>query len=84
MNIEKHLIEICPFRLGQSVRIKPDPFGGWQNDWTGYTMVIVGMRWEYQRGEGKINIELASDSEIERGFGATDGFSVDDLEPVVV
>jgi hypothetical protein len=44
--------------------------------------VITGIRWEYQRANVQLSIELATDDEIERGYGATDDFRVDDLEPV--
>lgn len=79
MNIMNHMHDIVPFRIGQKVRIKPDPFRDkyWSGEW-----VVVGIVWEYQKGNGSVNIWIASHHDIEHGFGATDGFSVDDLEPV--
>lgn len=77
--IERHLIDICPFRLGQRVRVNDKYI--YHNEWHG-VFVITGMRWEYQKANGQINIEIASDDEIERGYGSTDGFSPNDLEPI--
>ena len=77
--MEKHLMEISPFRLGSRVRVAPSfkYSGEWKS-----VYVVTGLRWEYQKGPD-INIEIAGDDDIERGCGATDGFRVADLEPVI-
>ena|ERR1700723_3412349 len=81
MDIQRHLVDICPFRVGQRVTVKPG--NGWRMDWIGGEWVIVGITWEYQRGDGRLNIAIASDDEIEHGHGASDGFRPDDLLPVM-
>lgn len=80
VSILKHLMDVCPFRVGQTVRVRQGS-DAWRSDWRG-VYVITGIRWEYQRANGQLSIELATDDEIERGYGATDDFRVDDLEPV--
>lgn len=77
MDIMKQMHEVVPFRIGSRVRV-----GGsyklWR-DWPG-VYVVTGLNWDYQRGQ-KINVTIASDLEIQAGHVATDGWSVDDLEP---
>jgi len=82
MEIQRHMHEICPFRVGQRVTVKPG--NGWLMDWVKGEWVVVGIQWEYQCGDGRVNIAIASDDEIEHGHGATDGFRPDDLMPVVI
>jgi len=73
--IEKQMVEICPFRIGQRVEVSPKC--KYADEWRG-VYVIVGMRWEYQRS-AEINIEIASDEDIQRSYGSTDGFRPADL-----
>ncbi|ARQ95390.1 hypothetical protein [Bradyrhizobium phage BDU-MI-1] len=75
----RQMIQICPFRMGSRVRVRPEAKYG--ADWPG-EYVIVSMVWEYQHTH-EINIGIASDEEIRKGYGYTDGFNVDDLEPVL-
>ena len=45
--------------------------------------VVVSLTREYQAGAGhSINVGIASDEDIIERCGRTDGFSVDDFEPV--
>lgn len=78
-NIEKLMHDICPFRIGQRVRVSPNyKF----EEWLDGVFVVVSLDWEYQKGDGHpINIGIASDDEITARLGATDGFSPDDLIP---
>ncbi len=72
--------EDCPFRLGQRVSVNPaSQYGG---DWPG-VYIVTGVRWDYQRGATgrEINISIASEDEIVRRDGDTDGWSPDDLSP---
>jgi|KBSMisStandDraft_5_1062788.scaffolds.fasta_scaffold6421170_1 hypothetical protein len=70
--------DICPWKIGDTVVVKRSH--QYADDFRG-VWIITGMRWEYQRGDGKINIEIASENEILHGHGATDCWSVDDFEP---
>ena len=76
MHIPDNLPDVlCEFRVGQRVQVTID-----RSDWPGL-WIITGIRWEYQRGEHKINIEIASEDEIQHGMGATDGWNPSDLAP---
>lgn len=78
MGIQNFMHDIVPFRIGSKVKVSPNyKFAG---DWPG-TYIVVGLEWKYQRGDGLINISIASDEEIEHGHGSTDGWTVDDLLP---
>ena len=79
MDLMKHMHELVPFRIGHAVKI--NPAFRYADDWKG-TFVVVGLQWDYQKGDGTgINISIASDEEIEGRYGWTDGFTVDDLLP---
>lgn len=80
MDFQRHMVDICPFRVGQRVTVKPG--AGWRTDWINGEWIIVGIRWDYQRGDGRIDITIASDDEIAHGRGASDGFRPVDLLPV--
>lgn len=70
---------IVPYRIGSRVRVSQ----GYRfaADWPG-TYIIVGMTWEYQRGDGYgINIAIASEDEIVSRLGSTDGWKPEDLLP---
>ena len=71
----------CPFRIGSRVTIKPS--NKYAADWRGnYAVVMV--EWTYNKGAGHgINIGIASDEEINRRSGWTDGWSPDDLLPAI-
>lgn len=66
--------------VGATVRVKPGP-GDWRSDWRG-EYVVVGIAWEYQTPGDRLNIAIASEDEIARGYGSTDGFRVEDLEVI--
>jgi hypothetical protein len=75
----RQMIEICPFRVGHRVTLRPDY--KYAIDWPG-EYVIVSLTWEYSKGAGHgINVGIASDREIVKRYGYTDGFSVDDFLP---
>lgn len=78
MTIEKFLHDVVPFRIGSKVKVSPN--NKYAADWPG-VCIVVGLQWEYQRGDGRVNISIASDDEIEHGLGSTDGWTVDDLVP---
>lgn len=72
----------CPLSIGQRVTVSRSvPFCG---DWPGeYT--VTAIRWEYNKGDGRqFNVSIASDEEIQRHYGDTDGFSVADLIPIIL
>lgn len=77
--IDKFMREICPYRIGQRVRIKPDT--RFATDWTG-VYAVVGLVWKYTGEVGHVDVWLASDDDIRRGVGPTDGWSLGELEPV--
>jgi len=77
MDLRKHLTEIVPFRLGSRVTVNPT--AKYSSDWPG-VYVVTGMHWDYQRGR-VVNIEIASDDDIQHRYGPTDGWSVEDLAP---
>lgn len=68
----------CKLRLGQRVTIAPSY--KYAMDWPG-DYIIVGMRWDYQRPDTKLDIAIASQDEIEHGLGSTDGWADADLIP---
>lgn len=71
--------EVCPFRIGSRVKIAPT--NEYASEWPG-SYAVVGIRWEYNRGDGHgINIEIASDQDIGRRHGGTDGWCISDLLP---
>src|SRR3546814_17752367 len=76
MDPMKHMHDIVPFRIGSRVRVRPE--NKYASDWPD-VCVVTGMRWEYQRGNGRVNIEIATDDDIKHGYGATDGWRADDL-----
>lgn len=78
-------IDECPFRIGDLVVINPtctyaaDHPGEWR---------ITSIRWEYRRqNDGRpgnwLNIGIATDNEIKRAAGETDGWSATDLLPAL-
>lgn len=72
---EKHLMDITPWHLGSRVKVNPEY--RYASEWRG-VYVVVGMRWNYASGSF-VNIEIASDEEIQAGYGSTDGFGWADL-----
>lgn len=64
----------CEFRIGQSVRIA-DPYAEEDPDRVFY---VTAINWEY-RTLPRWDITIASAEDIARGYGATDGFSPQDL-----
>ena len=76
--IYKFMREPCPWHIGSRVTVKrTHPYA---SDFPG-VWCVTGLRWEYQRGDGRINVEIADDDDIRHGLGATDGWHVDDFEP---
>jgi hypothetical protein len=76
-DIMRQMVEICPWRIGQRVTVKSSH--KYVRDFPG-VWVITGLRWECQRGNGEINVEIACDDDIQHGHGATDGWRVDDFD----
>jgi hypothetical protein len=72
-------VEICPYRIGS--RVKVSPTNQYAGEWPD-TYVVVGIFWDYQKGAGHdINIAIASDDDIIRRYGSTDGWTPSDLMP---
>ena len=78
LTIEKHMHDICPFTIGQRVRVAstyryaslfPDVY------------VVIGIRWEIELGDGTVSIKLAKDIHIAQGCGQVGKFLPDDLVP---
>lgn len=68
----------CPLRVGQRVTVT----GTFAGDWPG-EYVITAIQWQYNIGDGRgFDISIASDEEIQRHYGDTDGFSVAELIPI--
>lgn len=74
--LQRLMHDVCPLKIGDLVKVSPKC--RYAADWPG-TYIVTGMRWEYQRRAGAINLAIAAEDEIVRGDGETDGFSVDDL-----
>lgn len=73
----RQMIEVTPIRLGSRVRMAPG--SGLEHEWTD-EYVVVSMVWQYQDGTGhEIDIGIATDEDIIRRYGWTDGFEVDDF-----
>jgi hypothetical protein len=72
------MIEVTPHRVGQRVTVSPSC--QFASDWPG-EYVITAARWEYQNGH-EVNFSIASDDEIVRRHGDTDGWRSADLVPV--
>ena len=74
--MNNHLIEILcpPFEVGQKVRIKED--GG-----HGEVYRVIGINYEHRMVSGQgWNIHIATETDIDKGYGGTDGFGAGDLE----
>jgi len=71
------MIEICPYRVGQRVKVSPDC--KYASEWPD-EYVITGIRWDYRDGSS-VNISIAHDDEIIKRYGDTDGFRPHDLLP---
>lgn len=71
--------DICPFCLGQRVRVSQTyPYAStYQDD----TYRITQITHEYRRGAYNVNIAIATDAEIASHVGSTDGFASTDLTP---
>jgi hypothetical protein len=69
-------IPTCPFCIGQRVTVLPENPD--YDEWPG-EFVVTAIRWEYQRDDSRIVIAIASDDEIRRGHGSSDGFEPSEL-----
>lgn len=78
--IKKKAILSCPWRIGQHVIVKQSH--KYARQFRGI-WVITGLRLEYKRRKGSINVTVAREDDIRRGYAGTDGWSVDtfDLPP---
>lgn len=65
------------FKIGDKVRVRQDTGRDWPKDWQD-TYVITAARLQYQ-GDGRINYSIATQGEIDRRVGDTDGFYDDHL-----
>lgn len=64
-------------RIGSRVRISSS--SKYAADWPG-EYIVTGVRWLYQRGRGQgLDIEIASEEDVRHQYGATSGWSVDDI-----
>lgn len=77
---QKDQLDEMPFKIGDRVTINSTC--SYAKDFPG-EWVIVGLRWEYKQIGGWINISIANDHEIERGYAETDGWTVTDFLPVL-
>lgn len=77
--LQRLMIEVTPLRVGGRVMVSPTC--EFAVDWPG-EYVITAMRWRYQDGSG-IDFSIASDDDIVRRHGDTDGFRQSDLVPVL-
>jgi len=76
---QRLMYEICPFRIGNRVRVSPTY--KYSNEWPD-TYIVTGVRWAYQKGTGElIDISIASEEEIIERRSDTDGWRPDDLLP---
>jgi hypothetical protein len=78
LTIEKHMHDICPFKIGQRVRVAPTyRYAAFFSE----VYVVIGMRWEIELGDGSISIKIANDVNIEQACGHVGKFRPDDLVP---
>jgi hypothetical protein len=77
--LRRLMMEVSPYKVGH--RVKLAPTCEYASEWPD-TYIIVGIDWDYQRGDGHgINISIASEEEIVARHGSTDGFRPHDLLP---
>lgn len=70
---------ICPYRIGSRVKVKPEH--KYAAEWNG-TYIVVMISWNYQDRDGDgINIGIISQEELLARYGWSDGWSPDDLLP---
>jgi hypothetical protein len=75
---EKHMHDICPFRIGQRVRVAST----YRNaEFFPDVYVVIGIRWELELGDGAVSIKLANYVNIEQGSGYVGKFLSNDLVP---
>jgi hypothetical protein len=75
---EKYLHHICPFKIGQRVRVTPTyRYAAFFPD----EYIVIGIRWEIELGDGTVSIKLAKDIHIAQGCGQVGKFHCDDLMP---
>ena len=74
----RQMVEDCQLSIG--IRVTMRPGAKYAAEWPG-EYVIVSLTWEYRNGPS-INVGIASDEDIIRRHGWTDGFSLDDFDPV--
>lgn len=79
--IDTDLREQCQLRLGDRVTLHPDYV--FLEDWPG-EYVVVGIEYDAtRRASGDIiNVSIASDVDLIKGYGSTDGFWPDALRVV--
>jgi hypothetical protein len=66
-------IQNPPFTVGQHVRVLEDGEGG-------EIYLVIGMNYEYRPGSHVgWSFNIATESEIENGYGSTDGFGPEHL-----
>lgn len=79
----RQAIDVCEIKLGSRVRVLPT--AKYSSEWEG-EYIVVSMTWRYQDAGpsvmNNIDIGIATEEDIERRYGYTDGFSLDDLELV--
>ena len=75
---EKHMHDICPFRIGQRVRVASTyRYAGFFPD----VYVVIGIRWELELGDGSVSVRLANYVNIEQGSAYVGKFLSNDLVP---
>lgn len=69
----------CEFQVGQAVHVA-EPSHGEDPD---QVLFISGIEWRHQRDRADHgwNITVVSRADVERGYGATDGYRPEDLRP---
>ncbi|WP_162651537.1 hypothetical protein [Lentilitoribacter sp. Alg239-R112] len=77
-SINKMMVEITPLRIGSMVSVNEKHPN--HKDFQG-AFIVTRLDWDY-RGDGRLNISIASEKDIHMDHPSFDGFTVDDLDPM--
>lgn len=77
-SINKMMVEITPLRIGSLVSVNEKC--QYHKDFQG-AFIVTRIDWDY-RGDGRLNISIASEKDIHMDYPSFDGFTIDHLDPM--